>query len=308
MFRKKIPISIVLFIFLFCINLQAGQNTITISKVTSHFHKQHQQLRPLIKYVGKKLKHMGIKKGKVLLARNNQELIKFVKEGKVDIVTETPFSSMLFIKKAGMKILLRSWKKGVSNYHSVIFVRKDSKINSLEDLKGKVIAFEDPGSTTGYFLPKAEIMRKGLQLVELNNYREKPPSDKIGYCFANGEVNIVHWVHKGVVAVGVLDNLEYQNPEKVPVKLMPDFKIIYATEEVPRALMLIRGNMDPRLQKEIKKILVNMKFSKEGRKTMWKMSKTVNFDEFPEGSKETMKKFKEKYTLIIEELEKSEIK
>jgi len=251
---------------------------------------------------------MGIKKGKVLLARNNQELIKLVKEGKVDIVTETPFSSMLFIKKAGMKVLLRSWKKGVANYHSVIFVRRDSNIKSLKNLKGKVIAFEDPGSTTGYFLPKAEIMKEGFQLVELNNYREKPPSDKIGYCFANGEVNIGHWVHKGVVAAGVLDNLEYQHPEKVPVKFMPDFKIIYATDEVPRALILIRGNIDPQLQREIKKILVNMKFSKEGRKVMWKMSKTVNFDEFPEGPEETMKKFKEKYTLIIEELEKSEIK
>ncbi|MBA7471012.1 hypothetical protein ES707_06304 [subsurface metagenome] len=308
MSRKKIPILIVLFIFLFYINLQAGQNTITISKVTSHFQKQYQQLKPLIKYVAKQLKHMGIKKGKVLLARNNQELIKFVKQGKIDIVTETPFSSMLFIKKARMKILLRSWKKGVSSYHSVIFVRKDSKINSLKGLKGKVIAFEDPGSTTGYFLPKAEIIKKGFPLVELNNYREKSPFDKIGYCFANGEVNIVHWVHKGVVAAGVLDNLEYQNPEKVPVKFMPDFKIIYATEEVPRALMLIRGNMNPQLQREIKKILVNMKFSKEGRKAMWKMSKTINFDEFPEGPEETMKKFKEKYTLIIEEIERLDIK
>ena len=89
---------------------------------------------------------------------------------------------------------------------------------------------------------------------------------------------------------------------------MPDFKIIYATEEVPRALMLIRGNMNPQLQREIKKILVNMKFSEKGRKAMWKMSKTVNFDEFPEGPEETMRRFKEKYTLIIEELEKSEIK
>ena len=308
MSRKKIPVLLLLFIFLFCINLQAGQKTITISKVTSHFRKQHQQLKPLIKYVAKQLKHMGIKKGKVLLARNNQELIKFVKEGKVDIVTETPFSSMLFIKKAGMKILLRSWKKGVSSYHSVIFVRKDSKIDSLEDLKGKVIAFEDPGSTTGYFLPKAETLKKGFPLVELNNYREKPPSDKIGYCFANGEVNTVHWVHQGVVAAGVLDNSEYQNPEKVPEKFMPDFKIIYATDEVPRALMLIRGNINPQLQREIKKILVNMKFSKEGRKAMWKMSKTVNFDEFPEGPEETVRKFKEKYTLIIEEIERLDIK
>jgi len=304
MLHKRTSILILVFVFLFCANLEAAQNTITMSKVTSHFHEKYQELKPLITYVAKQLKHMGIKKAKVLLARNNQALIEFVKEAKVDLVTETPFSSILFVKKAGMKILLRSWKEGVPSYHSVIFVRKSSGIDSIDDLKGKVIAFEDPGSTTGYFLPKAAIMREGLELVELNNYREKPPSDKIGYCFAKGEVNIVHWVHKGVVAGGVLDNLEYQNPEKVPVRFLPDFTIIYATEDVPRALILIRRNMDPQLQEEIKRIFLNMKLSQEGRRVMWKMSKTINFDEFPEGNEEALKRFEEKYTFVREEFEK----
>jgi phosphonate transport system substrate-binding protein len=250
---------------------------------------------------------MGIKRGKVLLARDNEELIKLIEQRNVDIVTETPFSSILYCKKAGMKVLLRRWKKGAPTYSSVIFVRKDSNINSLNDLKGKVIAFEDPGSTTGYFLPKAEIMKKGFQLVELNNSREKPPSNKIGYCFAESEANIVYWVHKGFAAAGALNNLEYEYPEEVPIRFMPDFKIIFATEMVPRALMLIRGDISPQLEMEIKKVLLNMKFSKDGRKAMWKMTKTVDFDEFSEGPEEAMRRFEEKYTLISEEIEKLEI-
>ncbi|MDP2938475.1 MAG: phosphate/phosphite/phosphonate ABC transporter substrate-binding protein [Candidatus Omnitrophota bacterium] len=305
MLQKKTSILIAACIFIFALSLNAAQVTITISRVSDDLPKHYKELKPFIDYLAAQLQTMGIKKGDILLARNNQELIQFVKDGKVDIVTETPFPAMVLMEKAGMKILLRRWKKGVPNYKSVIFTRKDSKINSLEDLKGKVIAFEDPGSTTGYFLPKVEIIKKGLQLVELKNYKEKPPLDKIGYCFAQSEVNIGHWVHKGFVEAGVLNDLEYQSPEEVPANFISDFKIIYETEEVPRNLILVRADMEPKLQEKIKEIILNMGLTDEGRKIMWGMLKTSQFDELPEKALEEMaKRFKEKYELLKAEIEK----
>jgi len=301
MLSKKTAILIGLFIFLFYSNLSAAQDTITISRVSEDLPKVYAELKPFIDYLASQLKDMGIKQGKVLVARDNQELIKFVKQGKVDLVTETPFSSMLYCDKAGMKILLRRWKKGAPNYQGVIFTRKDSGINSLKDLKGKTIAFEDPGSTTGYFLPKAEILKKGIPIVELDNYREKPALGKVGYCFAKTEVNIGHWVHKGFVAAGVLNDLEYQNPKDVPLEFMSDFKIIYETEEVPRNLILVRQDLDPKMEAEIKKVLLNMNLSQEGRQVLQKMAETTKFDELPGGAEEAFKKIKELYEYIKKE-------
>ena len=304
--RKKSTIILMLFflIFLVRMNLQAEQDTITISRVSDHPKKNYKRLKPFIDYIAKNLEHMGIRKGKVLLAKDNHQLIKYLREGKVDIVTETPFSSIIYIEKAEAKPLLRRWKKSVPEYGSYIFVRKDRGIDSLEDLKGKVIAFEDPGSTTGYFLPKVTILKKGLEMVELKNYKQKPPSDKVGYCFAGGEPNIAHWVHKGLVDAGALSNIEYREPDEVPVGFLPDFKVIYKTEPVPRNLILVRGDMDTKMQTEVKDILINMRFNEDGKRIMWKLSKTLHFDEFPEGVEEVIKKFKEKYELVKEEIER----
>lgn len=47
---------------------------------------------------------------------------------------------------------------GSTGYYSFGFARKDSGITSIEDAKGKVFAFGDPNSTSGYLIPGAELM------------------------------------------------------------------------------------------------------------------------------------------------------
>ena len=42
-------------------------------------------------------------------------------------------------------------------YYSIGFARKDKGISSLDDMKGKVFAFGDPNSTSGYLIPSIEI-------------------------------------------------------------------------------------------------------------------------------------------------------
>jgi len=300
--KKKISFFIWLLALLAYTGLAVAQDTITISKVTTDLKKHYLIFQPLIDYVAKRLNHMGVKEGEVFLVKDNAELVKFVRQGRIDIVTESLFSSIYFMNKAGMKILLRRWKKGVPVYHSVIFVRKDSGINALADLKGNTVAFEDPGSTTGYFLPKAEIIKHGFKTVELHTVREKVPADKVGYCFAKTEVNVGHWVHKGWAAAGALDNITYNESEEVPADFIADFKIIYRSEDVPRYLMLVRGDMDPKVQAEIKKILLGMESDEEGKKVLQNMEKTAKFDEFSQDDEILINTFMEKYQPIIDEL------
>jgi phosphonate transport system substrate-binding protein len=46
---------------------------------------------------------------------------------------------------------------GTTGYYSIGFARVDSGITSMEDAKGKVFAFADPNSTSGYLVPGAEL-------------------------------------------------------------------------------------------------------------------------------------------------------
>lgn len=51
---------------------------------------------------------------------------------------------------------------GSLGYYSVMYVRADSPYQSLDDLKGKTLAFADPNSTSGYLVPSYELKASGF--------------------------------------------------------------------------------------------------------------------------------------------------
>jgi phosphonate transport system substrate-binding protein len=55
---------------------------------------------------------------------------------------------------------------GTTGYYSIGFAKADSGITSIEDAKGKVFAFADPNSTSGYLVPAAELTAKFGKLEE----------------------------------------------------------------------------------------------------------------------------------------------
>lgn len=52
-------------------------------------------------------------------------------------------------------------KDGSTGYYSIITVRCDSGYTTLDDLKGKTLAFADPDSTSGYAVPFYNLVQQG---------------------------------------------------------------------------------------------------------------------------------------------------
>jgi phosphonate transport system substrate-binding protein len=57
-------------------------------------------------------------------------------------------------------------KDGSTYYYSVMVVRADSGISSLENMKGHSLAWADPNSTSGYLIPSASLKTKGINLAD----------------------------------------------------------------------------------------------------------------------------------------------
>jgi phosphonate transport system substrate-binding protein len=55
---------------------------------------------------------------------------------------------------------------GSTGYYSIGFARADSGITSMDDAKGKIFAFADPNSASGYLIPGAELREKYGTLEE----------------------------------------------------------------------------------------------------------------------------------------------
>jgi len=80
-----------------------------------------------------------------------------------DLAFVDPLAFMMAHEQIGVKpLLLEIYSSGKPTYHSSIWVRKDSGIKTLADLKGKTIAFADQVDMSGHLLPRDIFVRKGL--------------------------------------------------------------------------------------------------------------------------------------------------
>lgn len=245
--------------------LMAAEGALVIGKVSNSPQKNLRQMQPMVDYVVAQMGDLGITRGEMLIAKNDEQMIRYIKEGRV---TEGLFASFKYRERAGSDFILRKWKKGGSEYRTVFITRKGSGIERMADLKGRRIAFEGPGSTSAYFLPKVVLIDRGLEPVALASPGKKPPGEKVGYAFAGAELNISALVYKGLVDAGAYSDLDWDNPESMPQAIRKDLKIFHTTFPVPRAIESVRGDLEPAIKKRLIEILIAADQSPAGREAL----------------------------------------
>ena len=80
----------------------------------------------------------------------------------VDLAFVHPVGYVLANREAGCQILVRDIWQGRVEYTARFYVRKDSGIRRVEDLRGKTVAFVDPASSSGYIYPMVLLIKQGL--------------------------------------------------------------------------------------------------------------------------------------------------
>jgi len=230
-------------------------------------------------YLQDKLKGSVITNVKTSVASNSTKMSQLIKEKKVHLYIDSPFPSIVVSNDTGSTIFLRRWKKGKEKYRSVVFSRIDSTINTIGDMKGKMMAFEEPFSTSAYFLPKATLSSQGLDLVELEE-GEAVPVGKTGYRFSDDDKNTMTWVLRKKIPIGAMSESSYY---KLSKKRAKDLHIITHSIWVPRHVVSYAPDMDEALIEKIKNILKDMHNNEQGQKALLAFSKTTKFDEFPGG-------------------------
>ena len=88
--------------------------------------------------------------------------VEALRNGDADISFMGALPFVLAEAEIGAVPLLSEVYRGAPNYTGRVFVRRDSGIKTLADLRGKDIAFADPISESGYIYPLAEFERAGL--------------------------------------------------------------------------------------------------------------------------------------------------
>ena len=238
-----------------------------------------------VDYIAKRLSPFGITAGRILVVEKMHILAQALRDGKVDLFHDSVVPTMLMSNRAGAIPILRQWKYGEPDYEGLIVVRRNSGINSLNDLKGRTIAFEEPHSTSATVLPRMLLEEKKLKLVEIKA-PGKAKADAVGFMYGtDGNAVNVLITGRSDAATTIRREIERLKPE-----IRDSLKVIGETFAVPRQVIAIRKDLDPQLVKALKDILTSMDQDSEGRGVLQRQQNTTKIDEIPPKSYELMKR------------------
>lgn len=166
--------------------------------------------------------------------------VEALRTGAADVTFAGALPYVLAHEQVGAEVVLSEVYRGKPQYVARIFVRKDSGIERIEDLRGKSIAFADPISESGYLYP--------LEIVAAAGYLEpgEDPQQFFGRVyFAGGYQQAIQAVANGLVdAAGVSQFADLLlTPEQ-----LANVRWIAESEPIPAHAVIVRKDLDPTLR------------------------------------------------------------
>ena len=256
---------------------RADDGVLVLGPISDDPKTHYEQLKPLLDYVVPRMRDVGIREGRILMARDAQQMASYLRRGRVDWVSETAGTAMLLRERADAVPLVLSERDGTSHYSTVFFVRRDSGIDGIDALRGHSVAFQRPLSTSAYFMPAIELLERGIPLELLLSPSDPVPGDVVGYLFARSELNIATWVHKRLVSAGVMSNVDWNNPRRMPELFKRDLRVIASTGPYPRALELVRDGMPPAVSARLREVLLEAASDPDAGEALLRFFQTTRF-------------------------------
>lgn len=159
-------------------------------------------------------------------------IVEAMRSGLLDVAVFSPFPTPLAQQVANVKPLVVA--KGAP-YNSVLVCRTDRGIKTIQDLRGKKIAFVDPGSTSGNYIPKLLLKRAGMN----------PDTDVEG-TYAGGHDSAELAVKQGSVDCAADAGLTYRQMAAKGIIDPSEQKIVAESEPLPVSIVIIaRDGLDP---------------------------------------------------------------
>ncbi|MDE0172975.1 MAG: phosphate/phosphite/phosphonate ABC transporter substrate-binding protein [Defluviicoccus sp.] len=160
--------------------------------------------------------------------------------GAADIAFMGALPYVMARERIGAAALLSEVYRGKPSYSGAVFVRRGSGISSLEDLRGKSIAFADPISESGFLYPLDLFVKAGLLAA-----RGDPRAFFGEVYFAGGYQQAIQAVANGLVdaaGVSVYATLLLDAGRRGEVAA------IARTPPIPSHVVVARRGLDPELR------------------------------------------------------------
>lgn len=235
----------------------SSEKTLLIGLHPEHnIFKQVRRYEPVADYLAKKT---GVQvRLKVLTYRGNViENFQFLK---LDGAFFGSFSYLLAHAQLGVMVLARpEYPDGISSYHGIIFVRKDSGIRTVRQMQGKRLALVARATTAGYLFPSIFLKRAGV----------RNPATFFKEIYNAG-------THEGTIDdvldrkadVGVSKNTVYNRFAADNPRIDRDLVILGKSDDVPEYALALRQDIEDSIKRKLVDALIAMHADPEGAKVL----------------------------------------
>ncbi|AJA10618.1 phosphate/phosphite/phosphonate ABC transporter periplasmic binding family protein 1 [Sphingopyxis fribergensis] len=145
-------------------------------------------------------------------------------------------------KRGCAELLAVAVKSGRSVYYSGLFVRGDSPVRSIDDLRGKRIAFGDVNSTSAFIFPVAMLLDAGID----------PVRDLSAVRMTGTHANSLAALINGQVDAAALSFDSYDKAVRANVPRARDLRVIARSEPIPYPPLAANMRLAPALRSRLR--------------------------------------------------------
>ena len=228
---------------------------------------QMDKYRPLAAYISSRL---GMNVRLTILSRYGDIIDRFTTR-RMDGAFFSAMTGVLAVEKLGVEPVVRPVKlDGTTSIRSYIFVRKDSGIKTVSDMKDKKMAFVDR-ATVSYLFAIAFFREK--RVMNIDHYFKE-------YYFTGSHDSAIYSVLDNRADIGAAESKVYKRMIEKDPSIKDELYIIAESGDFPDTTLCLRKDLPAEIKTRIKTILLTMDRDAEGKEVLRKFeaSKFIEAD------------------------------
>ena len=192
-------------------------------------------------------KELG-RKVELVVTTDYSSMIEAMRHGRLDLAYFGPLSYVLARSKSNIEPFAARVHKGSSTYQAVVIGNVSAGINTLEDIRGKNMAYGDVASTSSHLIPKYLLKSKGLETKK--DYKEH---------FLGSHDSVALAVQNGHAQAGGLIKIIFETLVEKGTINKNSVKVIAVSKPYPEYPWALRADLSPAVKEKVKKAFMSLK-------------------------------------------------